>query len=101
MRVGFAGIGRMGEPMAFRLLNAKFPLVVWNRTRDKLAAITAAGARAAITPRELAAESDAILTMVTDDAAVESLYLDVDGLLSGAAKGKVFADMSTILPATV
>ena len=82
MRIGFAGIGRMGEPMAFRLLNAKFPLMVWNRNREKLSAITAAGARAAVTPRQLAAESDAVLTMVTDDAAVESIYLGSDGLLS-------------------
>ena len=58
MRIGFAGIGRMGEPMAMRLLQANFPLVVWNRSPERLAAITAAGARAATTPRELAAESD-------------------------------------------
>ena len=101
MRIGFAGIGRMGEPMAMRLLQANFPLVVWNRTGERLAAITAAGARAAATPRELAAESDAVLTMVTDDAAVNSVYLGSDGLLSASVKGKLFADMSTILPATV
>jgi 3-hydroxyisobutyrate dehydrogenase-like beta-hydroxyacid dehydrogenase len=91
----------MGEPMAFRLLNAKFPLIVWNRSREKLAAITAAGAHAVATPRQLAAESEAVLTMVTDDAAVESIYLGSDGLLSASVKGKLFADMSTILPVTV
>jgi 3-hydroxyisobutyrate dehydrogenase-like beta-hydroxyacid dehydrogenase len=101
MKIGFAGIGRMGEPMAFRLLNANFPLNVWNRTQEKLSALTAAGARAAVTLRELATESDVVLTMVTDDAAVESIYLGSDGLLSVPVKGKIFADMSTILPATV
>jgi 3-hydroxyisobutyrate dehydrogenase-like beta-hydroxyacid dehydrogenase len=101
MRIGFAGIGRMGEPMAFRLLNANFPLIVWNRTPEKLTALTAAGARAAATLRELAAESDVVLTMVTDDAAVESIYLGSNGLLAVPVKGKIFADMSTILPATV
>jgi 3-hydroxyisobutyrate dehydrogenase-like beta-hydroxyacid dehydrogenase len=91
----------MGEPMAFRLLRANFPLIVWNRTSEKLNALTAAGAQAAATLRELATESDVVLTMVTNDAAVESIYLGSDGLLSAPVGRKIFADMSTILPATV
>ena len=101
MRIGFAGIGRMGEPMAFRLLRANCPLIVWNRTSEKLNALTDAGAQSATTLRELATDSDVVLTMVTNDTAVESIYLGSEGLLSAPVKGKIFTDMSTILPATV
>ena len=47
MKIGFAGIGRMGEPIVLRLLGAGFQVSVWNRTREKLAKVEAAGARVA------------------------------------------------------
>ena len=98
MKVGFAGIGRMGEPMALRLLGAGFHVVVWNRTAAKTASLVAAGAEAADSLSQLASRSDVVLTMVTDDAAVEAVYA---GLLTADVRGKRFADLSTILPDTV
>ncbi len=101
MKLGFAGIGRMGDAMVHRLLGAGFDVHVWNRTRDKLAPVVAAGAHEASSLRALAAAADLVLTTVTDDAAVRAVYLGADGLLSGDVHGRTFADMSTILPDTI
>jgi 3-hydroxyisobutyrate dehydrogenase len=101
MRIGFVGIGRMGEPMVLRLLGAGLNVAVWNRTRGKLASVLAAGARSAEDLVQLTDQSDVVLTMVTDDTAVRDVYLDAKGLLTGNTPGKLFVDMSTILPATV
>ncbi len=102
MKLGFAGIGRMGEPMVLRLLGAGFQVTVWNRTRERLANTESAGARIASNLSQLAADSDVILTMVTDDRAVETVYCAPEGLLSlPDMRGRLFCDMSTILPETV
>ena len=101
MRIGFVGIGRMGEPMVLRLIRSGFQVTVWNRTREKLTSVVAAGANAAADLRELAVGSDVILTMVTDDRAVNEVYCGPNGLLSGNVQRKTFADMSTVLPDTV
>jgi 3-hydroxyisobutyrate dehydrogenase-like beta-hydroxyacid dehydrogenase len=102
VKLGFAGIGRMGEPIALRLLGAGFRVTVWNRSREKLSKVLAAGAVAAKDLPQLAADSDAIFTMVTDDAAVDEVYRGSSGLLSFPdVRGKLFADMSTVLPTTV
>ncbi len=97
MNVGFIGIGRMGEPMALRLLGAGFRLAVWNRTKERLAGVVAAGAIAADRVADVGAQSDVILTMVTDDRAVDDIYAN---LLSIDVRGKIFVDMSTVLPDT-
>jgi 3-hydroxyisobutyrate dehydrogenase len=101
VKLGFAGIGRMGDAMVHRLLGAGFDVIVWNRTRDRLAGVVRAGAREAASLPSLVSDADAVLTALTDDAAVEAVYLGETGLLSGDVRGRVFADMSTILPATV
>src|SRR5690349_12829529 len=97
MKVGFIGIGRMGEPMVLRLLSSGFHVTVWNRTRDRLARVLEAGAVAADSVAQTAAQSDVVLTIVTDDRAVEAVYAEV---LSIDVRGKIFADMSTVLPET-
>ncbi|HVC19037.1 MAG TPA: NAD(P)-dependent oxidoreductase [Vicinamibacterales bacterium] len=101
MRVGIAGIGRMGDAMARRLLGAGCQVLAWNRTRDRMQPLVDAGADAAVDLPDLAARADAVLTIVTDDAAVEAVYRGPSGLLSGDVRGRIFADMSTILPDTV
>jgi len=101
MKIGFVGIGRMGEPMVLRLLEGRFPVIVWNRTREKMNGVVTAGASAAASLPEVSAGADAVFTMVTDDAAVEETYLGSAGLLSLSVAGKLFVDMSTILPQTV
>lgn len=101
MKIGFAGIGNMGDPMVRRLLAAGFSVHVWNRTREKLTAVVESGAKPVSSPAEITAQADVVFTMVTNDAAVEAIYSGPSGLLTADARGKLFADMSTILPDTV
>ncbi|WP_349368755.1 NAD(P)-dependent oxidoreductase [Salinarimonas sp.] len=97
-RIGFAGLGRMGAPMAARLAGAGFPLTLWNRTaataRDLAREI---GAAVAATPVALAGASDVVVTMVADDEASRALHLDPGGLAE-AAEGRLFVSMATLSP---
>jgi 3-hydroxyisobutyrate dehydrogenase and related beta-hydroxyacid dehydrogenases len=95
-RIGLIGLGRMGLAMGKRLLNAGFTLTVWNRTQSKAEPLLAEGAVWANSPSELAKHSDIILTILTDENAVRSVYLGENGLLTGDVSGKLFLEMSTI-----
>ncbi len=97
-RVGFVGLGRMGAPMARRVLAAGYPLTVWNRSRDRCEVFATAGAAVADTPGALAAESDVVVTMVADMRALAAIVEGEDGLLSGLGSGTIVVDMSTIGP---
>jgi 3-hydroxyisobutyrate dehydrogenase len=97
-RVGFAGIGRMGLPMARNVLDAGFPLTVFNRTPERCDPLVDAGATLASTPAELARASDVVITMVADGDAVRALLDGPDGLLAGAGPDLVLSEMSTIGP---
>ena len=96
MRVAFNGLGLMGEPMARNLLRAGHELAVWNRSPGKAAALVAAGARLAATPREAAENAEVVFAMVSDDEASRSVWLGEDGALSGAAAGAVLVECSTL-----
>jgi 3-hydroxyisobutyrate dehydrogenase-like beta-hydroxyacid dehydrogenase len=98
LRVGFAGIGRMGLPMARNVLAAGFPLTVFNRTAERCAPLVEAGATQAETPADLGRASDVVITMVADGDSVTALLDGDDGLLVGAAEGLVLVEMSTIGP---
>ncbi|HEU5101768.1 MAG TPA: NAD(P)-dependent oxidoreductase [Roseiflexaceae bacterium] len=100
-RIGFAGLGRMGQAMAGRLLAAGFPLAVYNRTRAKAEDLLARGAAWAETPALLSERADIVLTILTDDRAVEQVYGGQYGLLSDDCAGKLFVEMSTIRTATI
>ncbi len=100
MRIGFVGLGVMGQPMALNLLKAGHDLQVYNRTASRAEPLVAAGARWAATPRDAAAGSDVTITMVTDDQAVRAVALGPEGVLAGASRGSVVMDMSTISPDT-
>ena len=99
-QIGLIGLGRMGQAMATRLLANGTPLTVHNRTRSRAEGLLASGARWAETPAALAAECQVVLTILTDDRAVQQVYGGPDGLLS-AAGGHIFVEMSTIRPATI
>ena len=99
-RIGFIGLGYMGSRMALRLLDAGYALTVYNRTRDKTVPLAQRGARVANTPRELASDSDVVITMLSDDAAVKEAVLGPNGALAGAASSAIFIDMSTVYPGT-
>ncbi len=91
-------MGRMGTEMAGRLLKQGHEVTVWNRTAAKTKLLADAGAKVAATPAELATRSELILTILTDAAAINAIYLGKDGLLEGAVSGKLFVEMSTVRP---
>ena len=97
-RVGFIGIGAIGEPMAVRILQAGFELHVWNRTPAKAASLIAAGALSADSPSELAARTDVLCLCVTDDQAAETVVFGPGGAARAAHQGLVVVDLSTIHP---
>ena len=86
--------------MARRLLGCQQRVTVWNRTRDKAEPLLALGAQWAATPTELAGAADLVISMVTDERALDDVYCGPQGLLTGAVKGKLLIDMSTVKPAT-
>ncbi len=100
MRIGFVGLGTMGEPMARRLLAAGYELTVHNRTRSREEPLAAAGAGRAATPKAAAEGADVVFTMVSDTPDVQAVVLGEQGVALGMQKGSVLVDMSTISPAT-
>jgi len=98
MRIGVAGIGKMGAAIAARLVELGHDVAVWNRTPNKARAI--ANATVASTPAELARHSEAIITILTDAAALDAVYKGKGGLITGEIAGRLFIEMSTVLPAT-
>ncbi len=99
MKVGFIGLGHMGEPMSRNVLAAGHDLVVHDIRREAAAGLEAAGAAWASSPRETAAGREVVITMLPAPAHVEQVLLGQDGLLSGLADGSVWIDMSTSIPA--
>jgi 3-hydroxyisobutyrate dehydrogenase-like beta-hydroxyacid dehydrogenase len=100
-RVGFIGLGTMGRPMAKNLLKAGFELTFSTRRDDVAAEFTALGAKRAPRPAEVAAVTDAVITIVTADPQVREVLTGPEGVLAGSSPGKLVVDMSTIGPATV
>lgn len=98
MQIGVAGLGAMGAAIAARLMEVGHQVTVWNRTPDKAKPLTDAGAKVAATPAALALACEAVITMLTDSAAIDAVYNGPNGLLSGDVKGKLFIDMSTLAP---
>ncbi|MCL6640339.1 MAG: 2-hydroxy-3-oxopropionate reductase [Candidatus Rokubacteria bacterium] len=96
--VGFIGLGIMGRPMARNLIKAGYPLVVHNRSRAAVDELAAAGAKPAGSPREVAGQCDVLITMLPNSPDVEAVALGPDGIIEGARRGLIFADMSTISP---
>jgi 3-hydroxyisobutyrate dehydrogenase-like beta-hydroxyacid dehydrogenase len=94
--VGVAGLGRMGTPMARRVLDAGLPLTVWNRSPERLEALISLGAAAAESPKELAATSEIVITMLADADALRAVVRGDDGLLAGLRPGSILIDTSTI-----
>jgi 3-hydroxyisobutyrate dehydrogenase len=98
MKVGVAGLGKMGAPIAARLIEAGHTVTVWNRTPDKTKPLAAAGATAVPTAADVTGSSDIVITILADGAAIDEVYNGPSGLLSGNVSGKLFVEMSTELP---
>lgn len=100
MRVGVAGVGRMGSAIAAHLIDVGHEVTVWNRTPDKVKPLAAAGAKVAASPAELASAVETIVTILLDRNAIAAVYEGPSGLLAGNVKGKLVIDMSTVQPET-
>lgn len=98
MQIGVAGLGAMGANIAARLMDVGHQVTVWNRHPDKTKSLAAAGARVTKTPAELAGAVEAVLTSLTDGAAIDAVYNGPNGLLFGDVKDRLFIEMSTVAP---
>jgi 3-hydroxyisobutyrate dehydrogenase-like beta-hydroxyacid dehydrogenase len=96
--IGFLGLGHLGLPMATHLLDAGYPLRVFNRTADKAAPLVARGAQLATGPADVATPGGVVVSVLWDDAALEAVVRD--GLPERLGAGGVHVAMSTVLPAT-
>src|SRR5262245_25455965 len=98
MRIGVAGVGRMGGAIAARLMDVGHEVTVWNRTPEKVKPLADAGAKIARTPAELAAKVEAVVTILTNREALDAVYAGRNGLLAAGANGRLFVEMSTVQP---
>ena len=100
MKIGFVGLGDMGQAIVPRLLAAGHSVTGWNRTKAKAAPMLKLGMGWAETPREAARESEIVLSIVIDSAAARAVALGENGIIAGLRKDAVYLDMSTIAPDT-
>ncbi len=96
--VGWIGLGKMGDPMAHNLIKAGVPLSVFNRTRQRTRVLEQAGATVADSLSALAATVEVVISMVSDDTALEAISFGPDGVFQAMDRGAVFIDMSTVSP---
>jgi 3-hydroxyisobutyrate dehydrogenase-like beta-hydroxyacid dehydrogenase len=97
-KVGLIGLGLMGKPMGMNLLKAGFPLTVWNRTASRADELVAAGAKLAPSPRELAANSELVISIVSDPPALEGVLWGPNGAMQGFQRDSIYIDSSTVSP---
>lgn len=97
-KVGFVGLGIMGQGMARNLLKAGFEVTVWNRTAGKMGPLVEVGGKAGQNPADVAAQSDVIVICVSDTPDVEAVILGDNGVIHGVRSGALVIDMSTISP---
>jgi 2-hydroxy-3-oxopropionate reductase len=97
-RVGFVGLGIMGKPMARNLVDAGHELTVHNRSPEKANELGEAGATVAKSPKDVAENTDIIITMLPDSPQVSEVVAGEGGVLEGITEGSLIVDMSTISP---
>ena len=98
MKIGFIGLGIMGKPMSKNLLKAGHELIVCDVNRGAVDEVVAAGAKSAVTPRDIAEQVELIITMLPNSPEVKQVVLGPGGILEGARAGLIVADMSSIAP---
>jgi len=96
MKIAFLGLGKMGLPMACRLVVTGHQVTVWNRTPSRAEALAAQGAKVAATPAEAVRDAEAVLTMLFDDAAHEAVLFGPDGVLDALPPGALHIAFSTV-----
>jgi len=99
--VGFIGLGMMGEPMSKRIVDAGFPVTVFDVRPGQVEKLVKAGAKSARNAREIAEASDIVLTSLPTLAACEETYFGENGLLKAARKGLTLVETSTVTPTVI
>jgi 2-hydroxy-3-oxopropionate reductase len=98
MTIGFIGLGIMGKPMARNLLKAGYSLVVYDVVAAPVAELVEAGAKAGTSPKDVAAQSEIVITMLPNSPHVKAAVLGENGVIEGAKPGTIVVDMSSIAP---
>jgi 3-hydroxyisobutyrate dehydrogenase-like beta-hydroxyacid dehydrogenase len=96
MKIAFIGLGRMGAGMARNLMRVGHTVAVYNRSREKAKALAADGARVANSPADAARDAQAVMTMLSDDLALEQVVFGKDGIASAMAADCIHLSHSTI-----
>ena len=97
-KIGFIGLGIMGKPMSKNMLKAGYDLTVCDINASAVAEVVALGAKAASTPKEVAAQTEIIITMLPNSPQVKPVVLGENGVIEGAKPGTIVVDMSSIAP---
>ncbi len=100
MKIGFIGLGRMGLPMAQRLIDAGHALTVYNRSQSAVQKLLAKGAQAGASPQDVAQQVEVLITCLLTPAQSETIYLGDKGAIHGARSGQIFIDTATVDPMT-
>ena len=100
MKIGLVGLGRMGAAMSHRLRQQGFDVVGWDQNTSTNQTLAADGLRIAADARAVAADSEIVISIVTEDHGVRRIFTGSQGFLSGDVKGKLFIEMSTLQPMT-
>ena len=97
-KIGIIGLGMLGNAVALHLLDSGFEVTVYNRTKEKTTQAREKGAKVVTSPKEIAENSELIITVVKDAAAVKEISFEKDGIIEGKHEKLIVADMSTIDP---
>jgi 3-hydroxyisobutyrate dehydrogenase len=100
MKIGIVGLGRMGGAISQRLREQGFDVTGWDHNAEANRAVAAGGFRLAANPREVAANAEIVISIITEDHGVRRIFNGPEGFLSGDVKGKLFIEMSTLQPMT-
>jgi 3-hydroxyisobutyrate dehydrogenase-like beta-hydroxyacid dehydrogenase len=100
MKIGLVGLGRMGAAIAQRLRENGFDVIAWDQNAAAMQSLAGGGLRVADSPRAVAADSDIVISIITEDHGVRQIFTGSQGFLEGDVKGKLFIEMSTLQPMT-
>jgi 3-hydroxyisobutyrate dehydrogenase len=100
MKIGLVGLGRMGTAMSHRLRQQGFEVMAWDQKPAANQALADAGLPIAANPRAVAAGSEIVISIITEDHGVRRIFTASNGFLGGDVKGKLFIEMSTLQPMT-
>ncbi|NIM46139.1 MAG: NAD-binding protein [Nitrososphaeria archaeon] len=100
-KIGFIGVGKMGNPMSMNLLKAGFELTIYDVNRDAMQNLISRGVNASKSPREVAEVSDVVLTCLPSPEALEEVVLGEDGVFEGIEEENIFIDLGSTDPGTI